>query len=92
MTTSPTKAKESGNAAHAGPEDQVGMEMKGKPASESLVSEAVVFAICIEAKKYHRMRAPPEAVMQMKGILCSTAVYTATHRSARRARGPSNRP
>jgi hypothetical protein len=45
----------------------VRMEMNGNLASESLVSAAAVFAICISESRPSCMRAPPEALMQTKG-------------------------
>jgi hypothetical protein len=55
------------------------------------VKMAVVLAICISEKRPSCMRAPPDAVTQMKGRRCSTR-FARHARSARPAPSPSNRP
>jgi len=84
MTTSPRKAKEADTPPMVG---SVSTEMKGSPASDSLVRAAVVLAICIRENRPSCIRAPPEAVTQMKGVFCSRAV-----RTPRTNRSPSTEP
>jgi hypothetical protein len=63
ITTSPTKGEGSRNATHG----RVGQQRnEGQLVMRSCVTAAVVLAICIRENRPSCMRAPPEAVMQMK--------------------------
>src|SRR5471030_409085 len=84
ITTSPRKANEADTPPMVG---SVSTLMKGSFFSDSLVSMAVVLAICISDSKPSCMRAPPVAVMQMNGTFCSSATC-----APRTKRSPTTEP
>ena len=84
ITTSPMKANEADTPPMVG---SVSTLMNGNFFSDSLVSMAVVFAICISDSKPSCMRAPPVAVMQMNGTFCSSAIC-----APRTKRSPTTEP
>jgi hypothetical protein len=84
ITTSPMKANEADTPPMVG---SVSTLMNGSFFSDSLVSMAVVLAICISDSRPSCMRAPPVAVMQMNGTFCSRATW-----APRTKRSPTTEP